>query len=458
MKRSTLLIGVAIAASAGAATRGDFGYEWPLVLSQQAGAQRLDLPPEVYAHLSDRGLRDLDAFNAQGEPLPFGTIPEPAGPATPPPAPARMALPWFALPATPDAATGGDVHLRIERDRHGALRRVDADVTSGDRAREPQPDVLVDATTLPRAFSAIELSWPRRDGPAINAHFEVLAGEDLEHWRPLAPEASVVDLSQNGFALQRRRIDLPTGRAHYLLLHRLDAGAPVPIDGVNAVLVADASDVRSKPVTVAARPSGSDPKLHAWDFAAPGPIPSVELTLELASVNSVANVQVLSRDRDDGYWQLRAAFTAFRVRGAAGEATHETQAIGYSRDRQWRVIADPPLDASPTLKLSYRPDTFVVLPRGAEPYVLVAGSASARRADYPMEALLSALSRVQHEPAALPLAQLGGMRVVQGEAAMRAPVAGPPTRKWVLWATLALGAAAVLFMVLNLIRQPPPSP
>jgi hypothetical protein len=455
---ATGLFALARAASAGAAQRGDYGYEWPLQVRPEAGAQRLDLPPEVYAHVSDRGLRDLDAFNAAGEALPLGTIPEPAPAAVAPPPPARYTLPWYAVPAEPPAADAGDLHLRIERDPNGRLRRIDADVSTASAAATPASDLLFDASAVDVPIDAIELSWAQLAHANVTARFRVLASDDLDRWRTIVPEASVVDLNQNGFALLRRRIELPAARPKYLLLQRLDQGTPLVIEGATALLAVERGEaVRTKPATAVARFVAEDPKLHAYDYVAPGPLPSMQVSLELASPNSVSSVQILSRDRDDGYWQLRGAFTAFRVQSDGGEASNEPLAVGYSRDRQWRVVAQPPLDKPPALKLSYRPDTFVVLPRGAGPYVLVAGSAIARRADYPMQELIAALQRARHEPAALPLATLGDMRATRGEAALQAPPPPPPVRKWVLWGILIAGAAAVLFMVLQLVRQPPPA-
>ena len=112
------------------------------------------------------------------------------------------------------------------------------------------------------------------------------------------------------------------------------------------------------------------------------------------------------------------------------------------------AIAQPP-----RLKLSYRPDRFVLLAQGPAPYRLFAGSARTARPDYPVSAALAAAGASRPDGWTPPVATLGAGEVAAGDAVLGAD-RGPAYRRWALWAVLAIGAALVLFASLRVLRHP----
>jgi hypothetical protein len=57
----------------------------------------------------------------------------------------------------------------------------------------------------------------------------VSASDDLVDWQTLVAQAGIADLRQGQYALVRRRIELPGVPSRYLLLERLDDGAPLEL-------------------------------------------------------------------------------------------------------------------------------------------------------------------------------------------------------------------------------------
>lgn len=453
MKR---LAGVTLALlAAGAVLAGDpdaYGYRWPLALDPDAGALHLTLTPEVYAHLYDAGLRDLEVVDAAGKPQPFGPVAGRESEIVPQIAVSRD-LPWFALPARAPGDAGGAIRLRVERTAAGELRALDASVPPNAASPERR-DVLVDLTGSAGRVESLDLAWTSDED--ISARFRVSASDDLVSWRSLVSQASVIELHQNGFELVRRRIDLPATSSPYLLLERIDSGPALALEHVRARL---ASQTVRTPLTwipaeplEGSPPEGSPKGVHP--FRAPGPLPVERVDLDLARPGSVARVTILSRDREDAPWVLRASLHAFRL-GGASEAKHEDVVIPATRDRLWQVTSDPALDAAPTLRLGFRPDEFVLLASGPGPFALLGGSATARRESYPVDVLVAELRSRRGGDWQLSEASLGARETLRGEDALTPPRPPLPLERWALWAVLVAGAGLIVIFSLRLVRSAP---
>ena len=451
MKRAGFLaLALALALLASSALRAAdpaaYGYRWPLALDPEAGALRLTLPLEVYAHVYDPELRDLEVVDAAGKAQPFGPIPGGGTDATPAPGPLRD-VPWFALPARVPGDPGPSILLRIERAAGGQLRRIDASVPPATATASQRSDLLLDLSAHAGRVESLELEWA--PGDDVSARFRVSASDDLVSWSTLVSQASVVELHQNGFDLVRRRIDVPVTSSPYLLLERSDTGAPLALERVRASVAAEAARVPLEWST--ARTLGQVEK-GVHEFRAPGPLRVERLDVELASPGSVARVSVLSRDRDDAAWVLRASLHAFRL-GGASEATQEDVRIAPTRDRQWRVTSEPALDPAPVLELGFRADEFVLLASGPGPFALLGGSATARRDDYPMGVLVSELRSRQGPAWQMSQASLGGLETLRGEAALTPPAPPVPIGRWLLWAVLVAAAGLIAVFALRLVRS-----
>lgn len=450
--------------AASASAIDEYGYAWPLVLEPGRGAHRLVLSEAVYSRIGDTGLRDLEAFNASGDPIPLGPVPLALGDPETRVAAEQLSLPWFALPRdTRGDDTGISVH--IERDAEGRLRHFDADVAAPDTQDDVAVDLVLDASSMvgshadsarPATLEALELGWETTTPPAVSARFHVLGSDDFTHWYTLVPEASVMDLSQGNFRLTRRRIELPNSSARYLKLMRLDAGPSLVVARVTG---------HSRPVSrlssgVAAR-AWSNTKHRrttqqpqAYEYRTVGPMQVERIALRLASPNSVTRVTLESRDSESAPWTLRQELTAFRIESAGSTLVHDDLDVGPTRDRHWRAVASPPLDQPPALRVGYRPDEFALLEQGPAPFTLAAGSAVARRDDYPMTALLGAVSATIGHEWQLPLARLAAPHTLRGAAALEPPPRPRPVKMWALWAILGFGVVAVIAMVLRLLNSP----
>jgi hypothetical protein len=456
MKTRVLLPALMLAASAVAAPPlSDYASQWPLAATDE-GAYALALREDVYRELVRDDLRDLAAFNADGQPLAFGPMPASHAPQ---PSEWREAV-WFALPASGDAPAipGEQLHLHVRRTTSGelsldaSLGTTPVEATAPAAARDVR-DLLVDVRAPGFAVEALEFE-ARGDAGDFNLQVAVEASEDLEHWRSVVASASLARLHQSGHLLSRKRVAFPGLETAYLRVRTLSS-QPLPL----ASLRLQVRSLGPRPKIpalqwTAAEPAGRDGNDYLYRL--PGRLPAEEANVLLAGDNQLAEVTLSVRDDESQPWRFIGGLGVFRLRGAGVSLDNESLAIGRERARFWRlsVAGGQMLAQAPELRLGWRPETWLLLTHGRAPYVVVAGSQRAQRQDMPLDALVAQV-RSKYGPGWQPaLTGLGPGRVAGGETALTAYDPGRK-RTWLLWGILLLGAVGVSAMVLHLLRSPP---
>ena len=463
-----------------AAPDDDYAYSWPLQTQGDSAAWQIELTPEIYAAVSRADLRDVEVVNAANERVPVALYSAPATDAHED----IWGLPIFSLPASSaQAPSAGDdaIHLKIERGADGKLRSADMNLVgtgSGNATRQSARDLLLDASALHAPTSGLRILW-NASGQSETARFAVSASDDLQQWQRLVDGATVMHLVQDGGVLERHDIALNTHSA-YLRLRRLDDGPDLASLVVQARTISPSTTQRPARQWIAATldgtdthrldnefPSSNDTSTVAYRYHLPAPLAVEAIRTELADDNSLARLFVLSRQRphkpdtdDRPNWARRAQFLAFRLReGDATVGNDEVFASAGGRAIEWRIEVATPLSHAPVLSVAFRPDRFIFLAQGKGPYRLVAGSARALRAEYPVDAALAPLRAKLGQNWQPPLATLGARTTLQGESALKEapPVAAPHDwRSWLLWAVLVAAAALVGGLALSLLRTPKP--
>lgn len=452
--RIALALSLLVATAAHANVPTDYAYAFPIETAAQDGssAWHIDLTPAVYAWVQDAALRDIEVFNAAGQPVPFARSAN--QPATLREQATR--LPALALPPATSSASASDLRLVIDRDADGRLRRIDAGEQAAPAANAGTRDWLLDASGVAPAIDRLVLAW-RAPATGVVARFAVEASDDLQAWRAVG-SGTVLALEHGGAHLERHDITLGDVRANYLRLHRLDDGAA--LEG----LVAQAHSLARESAAPAGvwldaaagvRDAGAPASVAArFDYTLPAALPFDSARIELANDNALAPLALSARARGEAWTEL-AAVTAFRLRtGEEAIRNGDIEWPGGTRLREFRIDARVPLGAAPRLGLRYRPDRFVFLAEGAGPYTLAVGSARAHRAEYPLEVALASLRARLGTDWQPPAAHLGVARESGGVQALQAVgIATPaPWRRWLLWGVLVAAAAVVGGFALSLLR------
>ena len=430
----------------------DYVTQWPIDAAGE-GAYAVTLTPAVYAQIQRADLSDLAAFNAAGEALPLGPMPTRSAPL---PAQWRRAA-WFALPVS-GAVASPDLHLHVRRGADGVLSLDTTLAATGTTtaAASTRGDLVIDVRADKLLLDGLRFTFDA-GGDSFSRRVAIQASDDLEHWRTLQPAAALARLQQDGQTLERRSIELDPTRARYLRVQRLDGTQALPVTAIELRLrqpgLVTLPALQWHAATLVRNDGG------VYEYRLPGWLPVERIQVELGRDNAIAAFAIASRPgeqdvaarRDD--WRGHGSLTAFALRSGDLQLDSEPLAIATTRDRHWRLRTDTALATPPTLKVGYRPETWLLLTHGDAPYVLAAGSALARRDSYPLDALLSGI-RTQRgadwQPAP---AALGDAREAGGVAVLKA-YSPERTRTWLLWGVLLLAAGAIMLMVLRLLRQP----
>lgn len=431
----------------------DYAWAFPLTLpsTDPGNAWRIDLTTEVYAHVHDAALRDIAVFNADGRPVPSARVGADA-----PPGSSERGEPatLLALPVVKSPNAIGDLRLVVERDANGRLRRLEAGDSSAPAGAAATRDWLIDASAIHGALERLVLAW---DTPAdgVVAHFELAAGNDLDHWRPVG-SGRVFALRHGDARLDRR--DLPLGGVHakYLRLHRSDDGAA--LTGLRAELrytVANAVvpalvwvDAKALPAPAQA----NDDSVHQ-DYVLPAALPVRRVRIELQTDNALADVVLYGNSGEQR--ETLAHATAFRLRdGSDSLRNGDLDVTPRARLDSLRIESRTPLNTAPRVQVAFHPDRFVFLAEGSLPYTLATGSARAMRPDYPVEAALASLRARLGADWRPPPAHIGAGHPSGGDAALQPAPAPPAWRRWLLWAVLVAGVVLVGAFALSLLRSP----
>ena len=433
-----------------------YAYAWPLQLDGDSSAWQIELPMEVIGIALDPSLRDLVVIDDAGRAV--ATAPRLVDAATP--ISARSDLPLFALPSVSSAGSSdAPLNLRIERDADGRVRTVDANVAPDKGSLASGEDYLIDASRLTAPIGSLRLDW-NEDANATGAQFAISASDDLQTWHTLVANAGVISLAREGNHLERHDIPLGAPAARYLRLHRLDAGAALPNLRASAITISHRSPQRATRewlgATAVPASNGTESGPVEYHYTLPAALSIEALKLDLGSDNAVARVSISSRRSERDAWTPRAEFTAFRLQQSGETLANDEVALPTAtRDVQWRVRSTSPLNRTPTLEMAWRHDRFVFLGDAAHHYRLAAGSALARRADYPVETALAQLRSRFGADWQPPLVRLGERETLAGEAARHIPVA-KSSYDWkttLLWAVLVAAAGLIGYLALSLLRE-----
>ncbi|TVO57646.1 DUF3999 family protein [Denitromonas halophila] len=411
----------------------DFDVRLSIEAPVDASLLQLNLPADVYRAVRHADLRDVRIFNATGEAVPMARLPRPTESQA-----LRVERPLVALPArSAPVRDGVTVHAS------GATSvRVEVDRTAP-AAVSALPGYLLEVKDFDAAVDELTLIWP--EATPFEAVVSVQASDDLQQWRTVAHRRALLSLGEGEARIVQDRIALPAVRSRYL---RVDwVGTPPPVTLQRAALVSS-----GRAVSVAREWVELSGQVDARtiDFSSPGLFPVDALRLVPVSDSDVISARVASRAAVSGRWQWRARTVGYRLQQAGGVDEGEATTIAPTRDPLWRVTLDADATEVPRLALGWTPESVAFVARGAGPYTLAVGHASA-------PSVWQAPGQVVPGFGTDRAAALASARVRAGAApvaaAPREPAPWQAGSHWWLWGALLLGVGVLGAMARGLWRE-----
>ena len=450
----------------------EYAYGLKIEASGSEALYDVTLPPAVYQGVTRRDLGDVRVFNGAGEVVPHAWRPRRTEKAD---AGASVQLTLFPL----RAATGANpdsLTVNVRRGANGKVGAVSVDVKSGGAPAAAQETVaylidMSDMITKDRALRAIELDWKSVDG--FSGKLRVDASDDLANWRTLVAGAPLLNLEVGGQRLQQKHVELPQHKAKYLRLAWMREIAIGGAKNASPELTAANGELAEKFIEAAREWSkfaaNKGDKEGEYLFDLKGQLPVDRLRLELPQANTIAQIEVLMRDKAEQRWRSAARGVAYRLNQQGHEVLSPDIQVSASSERWLMIRVDQRGgglgSGMPALNAGWVPHQLVFAARGAPPFTLAYGNRSAQAGaqlgTLPIESLIPGYR--EDAGASVRAAKTGVQQLVNVQAASAQPqkeLGGEARlqeqvdwKRWSLWGMLGIGVLVLGAMAWRLTKQ-----
>ncbi len=420
---------------------------------------QLELPDSVYGGVLRQGLGDLRVFNAQRIAVPHALCNYAEVEEASPPQRREEDLRVFPLQAIRDAGSASiDLNLTAPQgsDINVDIESTEPATASGAGNASELSGYVIDATALDASVSivALKLRWATSDG-ASEVPVRVETSGNLDEWRIVVPQTSLVRLTSSSATLERSRIALPIAHYKYLRLVRADDGPAPAVEAVIAEteLPATARVAPLRWFDVQVR-SASPDAMFEYDAARRAPVQAARVALPVR--NQLVTLKVQSRATDQSAWVNR--WQGQQSNFNQGQARQTSADIHFpaTSDPTWRVLIVEGREAfgstAPALTLAYAPQVLRFVAQGEGPFTLAYGSANVESAPQRdcnwWEKVTGGNADTMISPASTSAAFL-----LSGAEATTPRSPPTPVRRYLLWAVLGMASALVVAMAVSLLRR-----
>ncbi len=444
-------VAMGMALAAGAQEKpADFATQVPLSVSGEGPWYRLELPLAVQLNARQTDLSDVRVFNAAGEPQAYALAREAAQVDD-----NRVLtnVKWFPLYDSADD-TERAPGVRVQSNLNGTLVEVQPS-SQLEAGEEVLRGWLLDASGIKAPLQQLILDWTsERDG---FQRFSLEASDDLQHWQSWG-EGQVARLTFADERVEQHEVGLPGQSARYLrLLWNTPQAAPIL---TSAQLQSASPRSLPLPLVWSQALAGSSVKAgeYIWQFPMGLNVERVQIVLD--QPNSLAPVVLSGRREGSLPWRPMSSGLLYRLTQNGQDVLQNELQLSGQTVQQLRLVVDERGGGlggqAPTLTFAVRATQLVFLARGAGPFTLALGSATAKAANLPLSTLIPDFSAAKL--ATLGRASVdGGAVVTPAAAAVPAPT-GTDWKKFGLWAVLLLSVFFLAAMAVSLLRKPPIKP
>jgi len=444
MKTLVFLLLLSQSSAFGAERPEDFAYGMPIHADAQDALYELEIPAAVYRGVTRTDLGDVRVFNGQGEVVPHALRPRASSSSE---SGATVNLPGFPIYGEVSDRIE-DLNVRVEKRADGTIVSVRGPAKTS-ASKKPQRGYLLDASALRQAIQALRFEW-QSGADGFVGSVRVEGSDDLSAWTTIADHAALVRLTFGGHQLEQNRVELRGVRFKYLRVSWPENQKPLESLSVVAELAAGVVSPRRVWQIISGEGVAGQAGEYRYDLG--GPFPFDRLRVDLPQLNSLVQLQILSRAKSDEPWRLKTSATAYRLRRDETEVSSPEIALTNVGERYWLLRVDQKGggvgDGVPILQIGWPPQKLVFAARGAGPFQLVYGNSAAKAAVFPIDSLIPGYKTDAEFK--VRTASLGEQVTLAGAARLRAQT---DYKKWTLWGILILGVFVLAAMAYRLARQ-----
>ena len=202
-------------------------------------------------------------------------------------------------------------------------------------------------------------------------------------------------------------------------------------------------------------PASVDTRQQVYYFNTQTVLPIDRINLQLPERNTLVKVLLESSYSEKGPWFSRYHGLLYELQ--YGENTLKNPDIHQSvlSHRHWRLTilnGEGKFVGEPVLKLGWIPEELLFVATGESPFTLAYGSARVEPVDAPLAQLLSE-STIKKQGHLVKPARLGATIDLGDDSRLQPPKPPIDWKRYLLWAILVIGVAALAFMALRLYKQ-----
>lgn len=430
-------------------TPQDYGWGRALATTESSPWYRVNLPVEVYQQSAWPDLRDVRVFNHQGERVPFSLEKQKAVARKGKEIELRI-FPLSTSPVEPmnsEAAQGERIWLRSS---NGYEIKLEGERIEG--VGQSYLLALPDNSAEPVSVSQLQLSW---DKPAVNwqGKASLYFSTDMREWGLLQKDAPLMDIASGNDRLKLDKISttlsMSTDGPRYLLV--VFDTPRLPITLTHAAVSENAFQDLATNVSLVgwANRISADEAQYQWSQPQPLRALSVKMDEE-----GVLPVELSWRAGAEDKWQPLTKEVLFQLNNQVSEDIpvpgHLIQGI-----RLTTVNAHLP-DTLPQISGLRESQTLIFNAQGNGPFILAWGNKAAAQVALPLDSLIPAGLRKQHDPDTLPDAVAHERIKLGGDSRLSAVSPAERQSQWqtfLVWGVLVLGALALVWMALRIWRD-----
>jgi len=446
---SSLLILVASPMTSYAtAVKSDFAYGYSVEVDGDGAIYSLYLDEKIYRGLTREDRGDLRIFNGHGQVVPHDI--RRAEKMT------RKRLPSVELPIFPlykqkqaesDTSAGYNVH--ITTNDQGAI--IDLNYGKVSSNESVLSAYILDASSLKSAPEMMTINWNAKHADFVT-RVRIEGSDDLAHWRNIVQNSTLSHLQHGQHTLLQKTIDMPRSIPKYLRLSWAGFDA-LTIDSIKLDF----------PETYHAQPrqwstftpTRIDETQQSYYFNTETVIPIDRVNVDLPARNTLVKVLIESAATEAGPWYTRYHGLLYDLEYGQSNLHNPNIHQSVNSHRHWRLQilnGEGRFGGEPKLKLGWIAEELMFVATGESPFTLAYGSARVGPVAAPLAQLLSA-STIKQQGALIKSAKLGSSIDFGDDSRLEPPKPPVDWKRYLLWAVLILGVAALAFMAMRLYKQ-----
>jgi len=406
------------------------------------------LPKEAYQASHRNNLEGLTILNAAGEQVPYAIL---AYEVLNPTKPLEESKPLKIFSMQNGVkSTSNQINIELKQGGNTSIN-----LRNNQASQQPKIAYLFDLGKKHPMLKKIKADWQGADGKLIA--MQAFTSNNLKDWTNIGQSVLFKNTSDGQTILQNTIELYAFTEERYLQIR------PSEIDDADFKLISVSAEYSKaqneilpqlwQTLSLLNREQAQNGIINI-DFESDARYPANYLRIDLPQLNTITNVQVLTRNKADAHWEPVINSPIYRVNKQGRDTVNPDIKINPKVARFWRLQFNQSNGGigaeNPTFTIGWLTETVIWNARGKAPFTMHLGDHASTANAVSLSNLIP--DYTPEKIKAIPVANLNLMNIEPAEKNVNPWVAAPDYKSWLLWAGLALGALLLAGMAYSLTK------